>query len=225
MANSQLRQTAYKVWISQITSSNFIVSSDEWEPNYFVLGNNKVSRVNIIASVVLKYQNEGGDYVNITIDDGSSNIRVKAWKDDIRILNKLNVGDLILVIGRIRKSSDEIYITPEITKKLEDISYARLRVLELKKIYGEIKEKKEIPLAIKEEKSYQEELIEDTFSINKRQKMLSVIENLDSENGVDIMDVISNSKFSLLEAQSILHELIRDGEVFEISSNRIKLVK
>lgn len=227
MATGQLRQTAYKVWISQIISSNFILGQDEWEPNYFMLNGNKVSRVNIIASVILKYQNENGGYTNITIDDGSSNIRVKAWREDVKILNKINVGDLILVVGRVRKSNDETYISPEIIKKLENSAYARLRVLELKKFYGEQKEAKpkESPIDVNQEKMYQEELIEGVTSIKKRQKILSLIESLDTENGVDVFDVINNSKMNLAEAQGVLSELIRDGEVFEISSNRIKLVK
>ncbi len=222
---TQLRQTAYKVWISQINSSQFVVGNGEWEANYFVVNNHKISRVNIIGSVILKYQNDSGDYVTITIDDGSSNIRAKVWKEDTRILNKINVGDLILLVGRVRKFNEEMYISPEIAKKLDDLSFAKLRLLELKKIYGEIKTKEDNSLVINEEKSYQEELIEDSSSINKRQKILSIIEKLDSDNGVDIIEVINNSKFPLSEAQGILHELIRDGEIFEISSNRIKLVK
>ena len=227
MAN-QLRQTAYKVWISQINSCEFIIDNSEWGTNYFVVNNNKVSRVNIMGNVILKYQNDSGDYVTITIDDGSSNIRAKVWKEDTRILNKINVGDLILIVGRVRKFNDEIYISPEFAKKLDDLSFAKLRLLELKKIYGDIKAKEDSPIAINQEKSYQEELIEDledSSSTNKRQKILSIIEKLDSDNGVDIIEVINSSKFSLLEAQGILHELIRDGEIFEISSNRIKLVK
>lgn len=228
MVNTQIRQTAYKVWISQIVSSEFVVTNDEWSPNYFLLGNKKVSRVNIIANVVLKYESQNSEYINLTIDDGSSNIRIKAWKDDARVLRSINIGDLALLIGRIRKFNDEIYISPEIVKKLDNLDFARLRIIELKRLYGEdiLKVPREESSVVQEDsKMYEEELIEFGSPLNKRQKILSLIESMDSEKGVDVFDIINSSKMALSEAQSILSELIRDGEVFEISSNKIKLVK
>ena len=133
-----IRQIAYKVWVSDIVNNEFIRQSGEWEPNYVLIRDLKVSRVNIIANVITKYKSEDGDYIFLTIDDGSDNIQVKSWKDDTKILDGINVGDTILLIGRIRESSNQRYLSPEVIKKLEKVEWVILRKKELTKMYGKV---------------------------------------------------------------------------------------
>ena len=72
------RNTAYKLWISDINNSNYVKSLGEFEPNYIEFNNKRVSRVNIIAVVISKYETE--NYSSITLDDRSSQISAKSWK-------------------------------------------------------------------------------------------------------------------------------------------------
>lgn len=88
------------------------------DSSHIILNNKKISRVNIVATVIQKFENEELTYANITVDDGSSDIRIKAWAADIDLISNLKVGDLILVVGRIKQYNDEIYIVPEIVKKV-----------------------------------------------------------------------------------------------------------
>ena len=135
MENQQLRQVAYKVWISDILKNDFNTGSGEWDPNYVVIGKNNVSRVNIIANIITNYTNEEGDYVSITIDDGSGSIQIKAWKEDVKSLKELSVGDTLLIIGRVKEYNTEKYLTAEIVKKLTNPEWLVYRKKELGKGY------------------------------------------------------------------------------------------
>ena len=146
------RATAYKLWIKDIVSSRFITPETAEESPYLEVKTLKVSRVNIIATTVLIYKSEDGNYSNLTLDDGSGEaIRIKAWREDTKLLEKVKVGDLVNVIGRVRMFNNEVYILPEIVKLLDDASWGKLRRLELIKLHGE-------PAAIKSVKP-QEEII------------------------------------------------------------------
>jgi len=67
------RQTAFKCTISQITQGKYIVQQG-WEPNYIVLNDEKISRINLIAVVV---QKEGSV---LTVEDGTGKIEVRLFQ-------------------------------------------------------------------------------------------------------------------------------------------------
>ena len=125
----QQRQVAYKVWISDLVNGKYIKEEGEWDPNYILVRDKiKVSRVNIIASLVNKYKSESSEYSYITIDDGSSDINVKAWREDTELLNRCEIGDLILLIGRVREFSDEIVLQAD--KSIADREHDAAAVLD-----------------------------------------------------------------------------------------------
>ena len=105
----QARQTAFKVWISDLSSNHLTKQDGEWAPSYILIKDKKVSRVNLIASVVMKYENDEKTYSNVVLDDGSAQIRVKTWREDTRLLEGFEIGNTILVIGRPREYNSEIY--------------------------------------------------------------------------------------------------------------------
>ena len=135
----QPRLTAFKCWISHLVNGNYIKQNREFEPNYIEINSKtktkRISRVNLIANVVMKFESENKDYKFITLDDGSASIRVKAWGLDIPLVDEINIGDIVLLIGKIRSYNNEIYLTPEIVKKI-DINWELARKLELIKEYG-----------------------------------------------------------------------------------------
>mgnify|MGYP003980217591 FL=1 len=91
MADSQIRQTAYKVWISDLINGEFVKPEGEWTPSYIQVRDNKVSRANIIANVIMNYKNDESTYVSLTLDDGSDNISLKAWNEDTKILEDIHI--------------------------------------------------------------------------------------------------------------------------------------
>ncbi|SRR3989344_769867 len=124
------RATAYKLKIGDIFSGKKILDGERF--NFLELGNKKINRINIIANIVEKYSSSEKQYISLTIDDASGQIRLKIFGDDVQKFSDINQGDSILVIGLLRNYNDEIYITPEIIKK-QDPRYLLVRKLEFEK--------------------------------------------------------------------------------------------
>ena len=226
------RQTAYKVWISDLISNPYKKDPGEWSPNYVLVGDKKVSRVNLLATVIMKYESPEGNNISITLDDSSSSIRVKVWADDLKLLQNVDIGDTILVIGRPREFSSEIYIVPEIVKKIDNHIWQKIRKLELEKEFG-IREKIK-PQEEKKQEEFkkpemlqplvEEETIEET-SETDRQKILNLIEKNDTDKGADFNKVVLESGIEEQKASLIIEDLLKEGEIFQPSHSSLKLLK
>jgi len=231
MAESQIRQTAYKVWIADLVNGEYITPSGEWEPSYIKIKDKKVSRVNIIANVISKYQNEDSTYISLTIDDGSENIQIKAWNEDAILLKEVNIGDMILTVSRVRQYNNNIYLVPEIVKKLDKPEWITLRKLELISEYGERTQHEkpivETPQTIQEDQPelIEEEVVEDVASQSKRQKLLNLIKKNDNGDGVEINLVVEEAGFEEQTTTSLIQDLLKEGEIFEIKPGRVKLIE
>ena len=123
---SRPRLTAYRVWLSDLKERQ--IEKAEGQTDFISVGEKQVSRVNIIASVVDKYLAE--NYGSLTLDDGSAQLRLKAFGDFLSRIKDIESGDIILTIARIREYNNEIYMFPEIVKKVT-AKHALLRRLEL----------------------------------------------------------------------------------------------
>jgi len=227
----QQRQVAYKVWISDLISGNFFKEEGEWDPNYVVIRNNlKVSRVNVIASVVNKYKNDENSYAYITIDDGSGAVDVRAWREDIGLLDKCEIGDLILLIGRAKEFNENIYVIPELIKKLDNSSWAKVRKIELEKEFGApVKVDKEsigdkkliVSVDNKGGIVVKEESASEMLTQTSRQKVLDYISKKEE---VTYDDIIENLKIDEKEANDIIKELLREGEIYQPKPNYLKVI-
>lgn len=203
----QPRQIAYKVKIGDLSKGEYI-EQEGWLPNFIRLDGKQISRVNIIASVIDKQI--GGSLSTITIDDGSGNIQVRAFNEDSVKLDNVEIGDIILAIGRPRKYGNRFFISYEIVKKIDPL-WAKVRQKELKINNEEIAKIENV----KEDK--------DNFYQNKK-IVLDLIRNIDDGNGANINDIISNSKLNYKKAEDIIQELIKAGEIYENIAGRVKLL-
>jgi len=222
------RQTAYKVWISDLISNPYKKDPGEWSPNYIEIKDKKVSRVNIIATTIMRYENPERGNMSITLDDSSASIRVKVWKDDIKLLQDIQIGDTILVIGRPRQFSGEIYVVPEIIKKIENLDWQKIRKLELEKEFG-VRQKIENPVQeLKQPEMLQplieEETVEET-SETDRQKILNLIEKSDGDKGANFSKIILESQIPEEKANLIIEDLLKEGEIFKPTTSTLKLLK
>ena len=203
----QKRQVAYKVWISDILNSNFM--KDETSAGYIKINEVVVSRVNLIATVVYKADQEQ-NLSSVMIDDGTGKILLKSF-ENFTAFSKIDVGDMVLAVGRIREFSNEKYIMPEILKKLNDIGWMAVRKLELK--YHILAEQKE-------------EKIDGTdknLSANASEQIYTLIKKFDTGDGADIDEIIKNS--DLNDAESIINRLLENGDIFEIKPGRVKVLE
>lgn len=229
-----LRQTAYKVWIADLLRADFVKSPGEFQPSYAIVKGANISRVNLMGVIINKNYQEG--FASLMIDDSSGSIALRAWKENAGILDTFSVGELVLVVGKVRNFNNKIYVVPDFLRKLENADWLRFRKLELEKKHGKT-EKAEpaneiiIPENISEEDdigftAVLEERVENVAdskeSINKVQMLISLIDEEDKGEGADIDVVISRSKIEEKEAQSILDSLLRGGEIFQIKPGRIR---
>ncbi len=221
MEPQQQRQTAYKIWISDLINGTFQKQAGEWEPNYIQIKDLKVSRVNILATVVNAYKSEDGNYSTLTLDDGSGQIQIKAWREDVARVGNITIGNTVTVIGRVREYNNEKYLLPEIIKLLDNPSWIKVRKLELTQLYGQPSQQvTETPV------THSREITEHPVPVseNSRQKILNLIEKNSTEEGADITSVILASGVSEEEAESIINELISEGEAYQPKPGKVKII-
>lgn len=200
------KDSASKVWINDILHSNYIKNDNA--ANYIKINNQKISRVNILATLVMK-NIEGMSYGSIVLDDGSGQISVRSFETQ-NIFDNYSIEDLLLVIGKPREYGNERYVIAEIIKKIEDKRWIKVRKLELMKAYPQLKKLNTIVT----ENSIPE------MPISTR--IFKIIEEIDKGTGADIDEVIS--RVNAQDADKIISELIKEGIVFEVTAGRIKLV-
>jgi len=131
------RQTAKMMRIVDLVSGEFI-KKEGMEPSYVVTpGKENVSRAMSVGTVVNKFTSEDGNFSSVTIDDSTATMRAKLWKE-IGLLQEINTGDLVRVIGKVREYEGEIYVVPEIMRKItpDEESLFRLEILNQMKNRG-----------------------------------------------------------------------------------------
>src|SRR3989337_1213915 len=123
----------------EIITGRFVKKSG-FESSY-VLTNlgRRLSRVKIMGLVVDKFLAPDERYATMTLDDSTETIRCKSFVN-VKIINDLNNGDLVDIIGKIREYNGEIYVMPEIVTKI-DSNFETLRILEIEKVVRGQKEK------------------------------------------------------------------------------------
>lgn len=129
------RHIAYKLRIGDILSGKPVIQSDRFK--HLFLDGKEISRVNVVANIIERFNSTGDKkYSFVTMDDGSGQISVKAFGDDVEKLKDLNQGQTILAIGLLRSFNEQVYILPEIVRK-KDPKYLLVRKLEVEKSRSE----------------------------------------------------------------------------------------
>jgi RPA family protein len=249
----QTRQNAIKTRISSLLNGKYVVN-EGWEPNHILFGDQKLSRVNIIGVVVSKNQNEFSNNTSIAIDDGSGRINVRSFEENI-FLNNVSVGEVVVLIGRPREYSNEIYIMPEIVKAIEDKRWVEVRKLELgpeqrqfvqrevhapsvftKVVEPPIKQKESAEnvympkaaevLGDEEEKEDAEQSAGDDAPDEKEMTSTRIIK-LIKEN-----DSGSGADFETVigsakdeKAEEIIQNLLKNGDIFELKPGKLKVLE
>ena len=198
----QKRQVAYKVRIKDILDGDYI-KEEGWMPNYIrLIDGTKVSRVNIIGTIVLKTDEQ--NYRSILIDDGSGKLPVRSF-EKYEVFDGVGIGDVVLIIGRPREFGEK-YIVPEVIKKIEDPAWIEVRKAELKKPEVGVSEEKVNGVAV-----------------SPADKIFSLIKEADKGAGVDVEDIIKKSNIS--EAEKIIRTLLEEGEIFELKPGIVKILE
>src|SRR4030042_1159421 len=124
------RMTARKTSIADITNGRW-VKNEGLEPSFVVSqSGEQISRARIMGTVVSKFVSEDENFASITIDDSTDTIRAKTFKT-AKPLDVIQVGDIVDLIGKEREYNAEIYMMPEIVRKVTDPNVEVLRRAEL----------------------------------------------------------------------------------------------
>ena len=211
MAEQEIkRQTAYKCTIATLNKGVFI-KKQGWESNYLMTEYGDFSRVNIMAVIVGKDEN------SVTLDDGTGQISGRIFERTEQ-LEKIEVGSVVLVIGRPREFNNAIYLTIEIITTIEIgwIAYRKKELALIKKI----REISDLPKT--EKKTLEPEIVESTGTINSKDRMTKLIRDLDKGDGASIDDVIKFSKIT--NGEELISDMMMRGEVYEAKAGYIKLM-
>lgn len=193
----------------------------------------KIFRVNIVATIV--HKEIRGTITDILIDDGTGKIILRFFEEN-KIIFELEVGEVILIIGRVRKYNQEKYILPEIAKKT-DLLWLKFRAHELRKEHGENREGKQenyaLPPKILTEKILQpppvemvpEEItedIEESDPLLPIQKLCKLITELDQGEGVLIEEIIEKSP--LEKTEELLEKMLENGDIFHNVPGKVRIL-
>jgi len=199
------RNVAYKLRIGDILKGKPIMSEGSAEsPSKFLfleLGDKKIVRVNLLANCVDKYVQDGEKkYASLTVDDASGQIRLKAFGEDISNLKDVTQGDTLQIIGNVREWNSELYILPEVLKKV-DPRWLLVRKLEIQK------SRKDIPLQ---------------SNAPVRDVLLEAIKKAEDDGGVDVDKLIMDTEASPDLINQEIKKLLEEGLVYEPRPGRIR---
>lgn len=217
------RETAKICPLNDLIKGEYVIQ-EGWQPNYVLVGLRKISRINILGVVVEKTSKN-----QFFVDDGTASIQVIDFNQS-KNTELLQVGDPVIIIGRPRKTEDELFIASEIVssdqlKKQPQWLSLRKRTLsslpkteivkeEIKK--EEIKKEDEVKNKPKTQttKFLSEQLTGDD--------VVDFIKKKDSGEGVLIDELI---QYFGQDADEVVLTLLSMGEVYEIKPGKIKILE
>lgn len=198
------RNIAYKLRIGDLLIGKPIMDEERFK--FLELGDKKIVRVNVIGNIVDKYQSEGEKkFIFLTLDDGSGQMQIKAFGDDVDKFKEIHHGETVLIIGVLRHWNNDTYISPEIIKE-QNPKYLLVRKLELEK-----QRANEAPPIKKEE------------VIVLKDKILDMIKNSEEEGGIETDKIIMNIRETSPEIiNQEIQKLLEEGIIFEPRPGKVR---
>ncbi|RMD45992.1 hypothetical protein D6829_00700 [Candidatus Pacearchaeota archaeon] len=191
------RNIAYKLRIGDIIKGRAV--SGEGRFLFVEIGDKKVVRVNIIANCVDKFvQDNEKKYASLTVDDASGQIRLKAFGDDIEVFKGIMQGDTLRIIGNLREWNGEIYVIPEILKKI-DPRWLLVRKLEIQSSRKDVG---------------------DTPSV--KAQIIQKIKEAEPEGGIEVDAIILDIEAKPEVINSEIKKLLEEGIIYEPRPGKLR---
>ncbi|MHA1199320.1 MAG: hypothetical protein ACTSQF_08250 [Candidatus Heimdallarchaeaceae archaeon] len=203
-------------YIFDIVNGRVVKEGDE-KYRWVLISSNgeKIYKMRLSGTIVSKYYgaktDEKKSFASLTIDDGTDTIRVKGWEETADALNRFFEGEEIEIIGKPRLGEDEIYVLPEEFLKIDD--YNKELYLRSKKIKRYVKKNLVIPT---------EEKIAEKNLLAEKEMIWAII--ADSEEGVELDFLIEETKLEKATIESIIHELLNNGDIYEPTALKFKKI-
>lgn len=184
--------------ISKLKISDILNSELDEEKEIIITPFGKKDKVKVLGTVIDK--EDKGEITSLYINDGSGTLRATIFdKLDIKI------GVLIDLLGKVKKYNNLKYLSVFSFNKLEDPNWEMLRELEI------IKEK--ISHSDKEE------------DLSDKEIVLKIIKNLDTDQGADYEELLEKCKLEKEKVKNIVIEFLKDGDIYEPRSGKLKPLK
>lgn len=198
------RNIAYKMRIGDILIGKPIMNNERFQ--FLELGDKKIVRVNLIGNIVDKYQSEGEKkFIFFTLDDGSGQIQLKAFGDDVEKFKEIHHGETVLVIGVLRNWNNDTYISPEIIKE-QNPKYLLVRKLEIEK-----------------ERSNETPSIEKEKVVALKDKIIEMIKNSEEEGGIETEKIILTIRDASPEIiNQEIKKILEQGIIFEPRPGKVR---
>lgn len=207
------RETAHKILLRHLLDGKIV--QEEGTTQLMLPSLEKVARVNVIATILIK--EKAGNITNILVDDGTGQVVLRFF-EQLPLIEQIQIGNSILIVGKPRVYNQEIYLSPEIVKKVLP-AWLHIRKKELYQEFPPGSKRGNSPVDEKEE----EKLIvkymikEDTLPTGK---LMNLIKELDRGSGVLIEELIEKSP--LPETERLIEKLLENGEIFQNAPGKVK---
>lgn len=206
------RNIAYKMRIGDVLKG--VPMMDEGKFLFLELGDKKVVRVNILANCVDKFIQEGSrasqvppseakQFATLTVDDASGQLKLKAFGEDIEPLKAIMQGDTLQIIGNMREWNGELYIIPEVVKKV-DPRWLLVRKLEIQNA------RKDMPAGSNGGNS------------GLKDDIMEKIKEAEAEGGIDTDSIIMDVEASPDLINAEIKKLLEEGLVYEPRPGRLR---
>ncbi|GBE19570.1 OB-fold nucleic acid binding domain protein [archaeon BMS3Abin17] len=205
MAEQQFkRNIAYKFRIGDILLGKPIMDGERF--SFLELGDRKIVRVNVVGNIIDKFESESEKkFSTLTLDDGSGQIKLKSFGDDVDKFKDIAQGLTVVVIGVLRYWNTELYIAPEVIKE-QDPKYLLVRKLEIEK------EKSKNPVQVVKEQI-----------VAVKDKILGTIKDAEPEEGIEVDKIIMNlTDVSPAIINQEIQKLLEEGIVFEPRPGKVR---
>ena len=203
--NQYKRNIAFKLRIGDLLIAKPIFDQEKYK--YSELGGKNVSRVNVVGNIGERYDSEGEKkYSFLKLDDGSGQISLKIFGEDVDKFKSIGQGLTVTVIGFLRNWNNETYITPEIIKE-QDPKYLLIRKLETEK-----------------ERNNEAAPIENKAEfVAIKDKILGTIKAAEEEGGIEMDQIIMNLRDIDTEIiNQEVQKLLEEGIVFEPRPGKVR---
>jgi len=194
------RRIAFKMRAGDILAGKPVIVEERLK--HLDFNEKEIVRVNLIANIVDKYIQEGEKkFGSLTLDDGSGQVRLKYFGEDVVKLNDYNQGDTVLCVGLLRWWNNELYITPEILKKKEP-AFLLVRKLECEA---------DAPKVLGREEAAE-----------MKDKILEMIKSAEEGGGIDVDKIIMELKEPPGVINSEIKKLLEDGVAYEPRPGKLR---
>jgi hypothetical protein len=195
------RNIAYKLRIGDVLKG--VPMMDEGKFLFLELGDKKVVRVNLLANCVDKFVQEGEkSFASLTVDDASGQLKLKVFGENIDRVKNIMQGDTLQIIGNMREWNGEIYMIPEVVKKV-DARWLLVRKLEIQNARRDMPE------------------VEGKDSKVKNM-ILDKIKEAEADGGIDRDALVMDVEASPDVIESEVKKLLEEGLIYEPRPGRLR---